>query len=308
MVAHAQIARTGLALGVVQGVFSSPARSFFEVRIMMKRYVTLWSILLLITFLLSQTASARKLKVYSLPKGIVPGQLGIIIFENPDLDHAVSRAKCTAEKLISWMKSDVPILRIEQNGKQVWTSLGSYQSVGDSCIATFMAPTIFQAGHATLFLVNGTEPSIPYPLSIVPKAEVKLFKVDGGTIHPLANFRLIGDGFVPEGFVDEKSVRAELEGNIGLSKLSPAEQWTAVNHRIMKDWDKLPEGNFLYIEQGGKSWRCFVESCGITPNGMSLEFTAPPDLQPGPATLTLGIRMNGAEVMRTAPITANVGG
>jgi hypothetical protein len=274
---------------------------------MMKRYVTLWSILIAITLMLSLTASARKLKVYSLPKAIIPGQLGIIIFENPDPDHPFTRSKCTAEKLIAWMKSDVPILRIEQNGKQVWTSLGSYQSTGDSCIATFMAPASFQAGHATVYIVNGTDPSIPYPLTIAPKVEAKLSKVDGGILHPLANFRIIGDGFVPEGFVDEKDARSELEQNIGLSKLSPAEQWTAVNHRIMKDWDKLTGGNFLYIEQGGKSWRCFVESCGITSDGMSLEFTAPPDIQPGPASLTLGIRMNGTEVLRTAPITATVG-
>lgn len=274
---------------------------------MIKRYVTIWSILCVITVLLSTAASARKLKVYSLPKAIIPGQLGIIIFENPDPDHAISQSKCTAEKLLAWTKSDIPILRIEQNGKQVWTSLGSYQSIGDSCIATFMAPAIFQAGRATLYIVNGTDPSIPYYFTIAPKPEAKLVSVAGGAIHPLANFRVIGDGFVPEGFVDEKQARAELEQNIGLSKLSPAEQWTALNHRIMKDWDKLPQGNFLYIEQGGKSWRCFVETCGISIDGMSLEFNAPPDIQPGPATLTLGIRMNGAEILRTAPITANVG-
>lgn len=274
---------------------------------MMKRYVMVWSILIAITLMLSLTASARKLKVYSLPKSIVPGQLGIIVFENPDPEHPFSRSKCTAEKLIAWMKSDVPILRIEQNGKQVWTSLGSYESVGDSCIATFMAPLIFTPGHATVYIVNGTEPSIPYSLTIAPKPEAKLRNVEGGSIHPLATFVVVGDGFVPELSVDEKAARAELEQNIGLSKLSPAEQWTAVNHRIMKDWDKLPEGNFLYIEQGGKSWRCFVEECGITVDGMTLSFVAPPDIQPGPATLTLGIRMNGAEVARTAPITAMVG-
>jgi hypothetical protein len=273
---------------------------------MMKRYTVVWSILFAITCILSLTANARRLKVYSLPKAIVPGQLGIIVFENPDPEHPITRSKCTAEKLIAWMKSDVPILRIEQNGKQVWTSLGSYQSVGDSCIATFMAPAIFEAGHATVYLVNGSEPSIPYSMTITPKVDAKLMKVEGGTIHPLAKFRVVGDGFVPEVSVDEKAARAELEENIGLSKLSPAEQWTAVNHRIMKDWDKLPEGNFLYIEQGGKSWRCFVENCGITTDGMSLEFTAPPDVAPGPVSLTLGIRMNATEVARTAPITANV--
>lgn len=272
----------------------------------MKRYVTIWSILLLITTILSLSANARKLKIYSLPKAVVPGQLGIIIFENPDPDHNITRSKCTAEKLIAWMKSDVPILRFEQNGKQVWTSLGSYQSVGDSCIATFMAPTILQAGKATVFIVNGTDPSVPYYLTIADKPQAKLLKVEEGMLQPLKNFYVIGDGFVPEGFVDEKQAREELEQNIGLSKLSPAEQWTAVNHRIMKDWDKLSSGNFLYIDQGGKSWRCFVESCGISIDGMLLEFTAPPDLQPGPATITLGIRMNNSEVLRTAPINVNV--
>jgi len=272
----------------------------------MKRYAAVWSVLLLVTFILSLTANARKLKIYSLPKAIVPGQLGIIVFENPDPEHPITRSKCTADKMVAWMKSDVPILRIEQNGKQVWTSLGSYQSVGDSCIATFMAPAIFQAGHANVFIVNGTDPSIPYSMTIAPKVDAKLLKVEGGSIHPLGKFRVVGDGFVPEGFVDEKSARAELEENIGLSKLSPSEQWIAVNHRVMKDWDKLSSGNFLYIDQGGKSWRCFVESCGITTDGMALEFTAPPDVSSGPASLTLGIRMNGSEVMRTAPITATV--
>ncbi|HET6401221.1 MAG TPA: hypothetical protein VFH95_07455, partial [Candidatus Kapabacteria bacterium] len=130
--------------------------------------------------------------------------------------------------------------------------------------------------------------------------------VEGNIIKPLTNFRVIGDGFVPEGSVNEKKARAELEENLGLSHLSPSEQWVALNHRIMKDWDKLPTGNFLYLEQGGKTWRGFVETCGITPAGMTLEFNAPPDIQPGPITLTLGIRMNGAEVLKTAPITAVV--
>ncbi|MFI5200875.1 MAG: hypothetical protein ACHQNE_00625 [Candidatus Kapaibacterium sp.] len=278
---------------------------------MKNRFGVLWAITLLITLLFSEAASARKLKVYSLPKAIVPGQLGIIIFENPDPTHAVTRASCTADRLIGWVKSDIPILRIEQNSKQVWTSLGSYQTVGDSCIATFMAPAIFTAGRATLFLVNGSDPSIPYYIAIAAKPSAMLTGVEGGTIKPLENFRLIGDGFVPEGSINEKKARAELEQNIGLSHLSPAEQWTAVNHRIMKDWDKLPTGNFLYLEQGGKTWRGFVETCGIsatsgTPAGMTLEFNAPPDIQPGPITLTLGIRMNGAEVLKTAPITATV--
>ncbi|HEY3874385.1 MAG TPA: hypothetical protein VGM92_02830 [Candidatus Kapabacteria bacterium] len=278
---------------------------------MMKKYLVVWTAILALTVLLSEVAAARKLKVYSLPKGIVPGQLGIVIFENPDLDHNVTQSKCTAGKLIGWTKSDEPIIRIEQNGKQIWTSLGSYQSIGDSCIASFMAPVICQAGKATFFLVNGSDVSIPYYFTIAPKMDAKLLKVEGtagaGTLKPLTKFHVIGDGFVPEGFVDEKGARAELEQNINLSKLSPAEQWIELNRRIMKDWDKLAEGNFLYLEQGSKTWRCFVENCGITADGMSLEFTAPPDVQPGPISLSLGIRMNNSEVFRTAAITATVG-
>ncbi|HZK76693.1 MAG TPA: hypothetical protein VFD13_07270 [Candidatus Kapabacteria bacterium] len=283
---------------------------------MKNRYSIVWAVVFLIPILLLQVAcppaaSARKLKVYSLPKSIVPGQLGIIVFENPDPTHSVTRASCTADRLIGWVKSDIPILRIEQNGKQVWTALGSYQTVGDSCIATFMAPVIFTTGRAALYLVNGSDPSIPYYFTISAKPGAILTGVEGGVIKPLTNFRIVGDGFVPEGSVNEKKARAELEENIGLSKLSPAEQWTALNHRVMKDWDKLPTGNFLYIEQGGKSWRGFVESCGLnttsgTPAGMTLEFNAPPDIVPGPITLTLGIRMNGAEVFKTIPITATV--
>jgi hypothetical protein len=278
---------------------------------MTKRFIAIWIALILLTFVLSENADARKLKVYGLPKDIAPGQLGIIVFQNPDPEHPKSQTKCTADKLIAWTKSDVPILRIEQNGKQVWTSLGSYQTVGDSCIATFMAPTTFAEGTATLFIVNGSDPSTPYPLTITKKIDAHLTIVDGGMIKPLGRFSVMGDGFSPEGFVDEKKAREELEGNIGLSTLSPAQQWIAVNHRIMKDWDKLSGGNFLYLEQSGKTWRCFVENCGITMVGntpsMLLEFTAPPDIAAGPVALSLGIRMNGAEVEKTVPINTTVG-
>ncbi len=285
---------------------------------MMKRFGTLWVILFLLTILLSATAHARRLKVYHLPASIVPGQLGIIIFENPDVIHPVTRTACTAPRLIGWVKSDIPILRIEQNGKEVWTSLGSYQSVGDSCIATFMAPLTLQPGRATLFLTNGMDASIPYYFTVGTKPEATLTGVGtpagalGGTIKPLGKFTIVGDGFVPEGSVNEQKARQELEANLGLSHLPPAEQWTDVNHRIMKDWDKLPTGNFLYYEQDGKTWRGFVETCGLQfftndrTSGMTLDFIAPPDLRPGPITLTLGIRMNGAEVFRTKPITATV--
>ncbi len=273
---------------------------------MMKRYGTVWAVIVLITVLLSAAAHARRLKVYSLPKAIVPGQLGIIIFENPDVLHPVTRSSCTADRLIGWVKSDIPILRIEQNGRQVWTSLGSYQSIGDSCIATFMAPVIMQPGKATLYLVNGSDASIPYYFTIAAKPDAMLTGIEEPSIKPLGTFHVVGEGFVPEGSVNEKKARQELEENLGLSRLPLAEQWTDLNHRIMKDWDKLPEGNFLYYQQGSKTWRGFVENCGITLAGMTLEFIAPPDLQPGPVTLTLGIRMNGSEVLRTKPIQATV--
>ncbi len=271
-----------------------------------------WPVFLLITILLSQPASARRLKVYRLPKAIVPGQLGIIVFENPNALHSITRVSCTAKKLYGWVKSDIPILRIEQNGREVWTSLGSYQTIGDSCIATFMAPVIFKPGRAALYLVNGYDASIPYYFTIATQPRAKLTSVIGGIMKPLEKFRVLGNGFVPEGSVNEKKARAELEQNLGLSHLPPAEQWTDLNHRIMSEWDKLPTGNFLYYKQGTKTWRGFVETCGITaasamhPAGMTLEFVAPPDIQPGPITLTLGIRMNGMEVLKTPPITATV--
>src|SRR5258705_177025 len=78
------------------------------------------SFLLSISAVIFLTASAgygRRLKVYSFPKQIAAGQLATIIFENPNPDQQISRNKCTAEKLIAWVKSDVPILRIEQKNK-----------------------------------------------------------------------------------------------------------------------------------------------------------------------------------------------
>ena len=91
-----------------------------------------------------------RLKIYEYPKQISGGQLGTIVFENPDPTNTTSRAQCTAEKLVAWVKSDLPILRIEQNGKQIFTSLGSYMSLGDSVVAVFMAPVILVPGEATL--------------------------------------------------------------------------------------------------------------------------------------------------------------
>jgi hypothetical protein len=273
---------------------------------MMKRYLTIWTVVFAVTLSLIQIAQARRLKVYTLPKAVAPGQLTTIVFENPNPEVQKAQAKCTAEKLIAWVKSDIPILRIDQKGKQVWTSLGSYQTLGDSAIATFMMPVSFDPGEATLYLVNDRDQSVPYHITIGTKVETKLLGVEGNAIKPLGKFRVIGEGYVPEGFVDEKKAREELEANVGLSSKTPAQQWDFLNHRLMKDWDKLTEGNFLYLEQNGKTWRGFVETCGITPQGMTLEFVAPPDMVAGPINLQMGIRMNGADVFKTAPITVNV--
>ena len=121
-------------------------------------------------------ASAKRLKVYSYPKTISPGQMGFIVFENPDPEKPFTQAKCTAERLIAWVQSEIPILRIEQKGKQVWTSLGSYQTIGDSCIATFMAPVGMEDGPATLFLVNVRDASIPYAFTVNQSYESKLLR------------------------------------------------------------------------------------------------------------------------------------
>jgi hypothetical protein len=272
----------------------------------MKRHLTVWAVILLVTVGLIETAHARRLKVYRLPKQIAPGQLGIIVFENPTPDQPKSQSLCTAPKLIGWTKSEVPILRIEQNGKQVWMSLDSYRSIGDSCFATFMAPVSLVPGPATVFIVNGSDPSIPYPLHVEAKLAMEVSGIDGSSISALGTIRIVGDGFVPEIYTEKKKVSDELEANIGLSKLLKAQQWSALNHRIMKDWDKLPEGDYLMVEQGGTSWRAFAEECGIEAKGMTLDFIAPPDLTAGAAKLTLVVILNGAEAARSTPLMVTV--
>ncbi|HEY6171532.1 MAG TPA: hypothetical protein VIX80_04645, partial [Candidatus Kapabacteria bacterium] len=113
------------------------------------------SIAFLLALLIIPTALfAGRLKVFSYPKQIAAGQMAVIIFENPDLEASIDRSSCTAEKLLSWVKQDVPILRIEQKGKQIFTSLGSYKTLGDSAMATFMVPPTLVEGDATLFLLN----------------------------------------------------------------------------------------------------------------------------------------------------------
>ena len=256
--------------------------------------------------ILSDSAQARRVKVYTVPKKIAPGKLGIIIFENPISGDVKSISKCTAEKLIAWVKSDIPILRIEQKGKQVWTSLGSYQSHGDTAIASFMAPLSLDPGPATLFVVNEHDPSVPIPFAVVSEIESTLTGIEGTGITPLAQFRVIGDGFVPATLLDTKNAKEELEGNVGLSKMPKAEQWTVLNHRIVNDWDRVPLGDFLFIEQGGKTWQTFVDQCSLSGTHLALDFTAPPDLAKGPAKIELHLRMNGKLVEKTPPITVTV--
>lgn len=272
---------------------------------MTKRLVSLWLILLALTAVLAQTAHATRLKVYSFPKQIAPGQLALITFQNPSAD-VKSRSQCTAEKLIAWVKSDVPILRIEQNGRQIWTSLGSYQTLGDSMIASFMLPVALVPGEASLFLVNDRDASIPYHFTVIPEIKSEILSVESGSIAPLGSFRVIGTGFVPNQLLGNAQAQQELDANIGYNKMTRSAQWTAMNHRMEKDWDKLAEGNFLYLEQSGKTWRSYVEGCGITAAGLTLDFVAPPDLQPGPVAISMSVRMSGKEMTRTAPVTVTV--
>jgi hypothetical protein len=272
---------------------------------MIKRFVFFWVALLAVTAILSSTAHAMRLKVYSYPKQIAPGQLAMIVFENPTTD-VKARSQCTAEKLIAWVKSDVPILRIEQNGKQIWTSLGSYQTLGDSMIASFMAPEALTPGEASLFVVDGHDPSIPYHFTVTNDIRSTLTGVEGGHLSALQKFRVVGTGFVPNQLLNNAQAQKELDANVGYNSMAKAEQWTVMNHRMEKDWDKLDAGNYLYIEQSGKTWRAFVEGCGITASGLSLDFVAPPDIAPGPATLSLSVRMAGKEVTKTAPLAVTV--
>jgi hypothetical protein len=263
-------------------------------------------IALLLGVAISTDASAKRLKVYSYPKTISPGQMGFIVFENPDPEKPFTQAKCTAERLISWVQSEIPILRIEQKGKQVWTSLGSYQTIGDSCIATFMAPTGMDEGPATLFLVNVRDASVPYAFTVDNAYESKLIRLQGASITPLSQFKLIGEGFVPTAVLDRTAAINELEHNVGYSKLEKADQFTRLLKRISNDWARVDQANYLDIKQDGKEWRVYVEQCSITPRGMALDFTAPPDLKPGKATLTMALKNAGKEVSRTAPLEIEV--
>jgi hypothetical protein len=261
---------------------------------------------LILGLAITTDATAKKLKVFSYPKAISPGQMGFLVFENPDPEKPFTQAKCTAEKLIAWVQSDIPILRIEQKGKQIWTSLGSYQTIGDSCIATFMAPMGMEDGPATLFLVNVRDASIPYAFTVNSNYDSKLIKLQGLNISPLTQFKVIGEGFVPTSILDQTAAINELEHNVKFSTLDKADQYTRLLKRMSNDWERVQQANFLYITQGGKEWRVYVEQCSITPRGMALDFTAPPDLKPGKATLAMGLRNAGKDVARTAPLEVEV--
>jgi hypothetical protein len=248
----------------------------------------------------------RRLKVYSFPKQIAAGQLATIIFENPNPDQPIFRNKCTAEKLLAWVKSDVPILRIEQKGKQVFTSLGSYLSEGDSMIATYMVPVSMEAGDATLYLLNDRDPSVPYPFTVIPAMQCTLKKIASDHIAGLGKITVIGEGYLPSEVLDATNAIKELQMNVGYDKMSLADQYITLHRRMANDWARVAMGDFLQLEQGGKKWEMFVESCGLLKDGLSLDFIAPPDIKPGAATLTMVLRKDKAEAARSAPLDVTV--
>jgi hypothetical protein len=260
----------------------------------------------LLVMLLVSSSSARRLKAFSYPKEIAAGQMAMIVMENPNFDKVYSRTKCDAEKLIAWVKDEVPILRIEQKGKSIFTSLGSFQQSGDSAIASFMVPVTLEAGPASLFIVNDHDASVPYNFTVVPKMSCKLVKVAGGSIKPLQQFTVVVEGTVGLQMLDTKVPIHALEGNIGYSKLPAADQYAALNKRMSIDWAQIPTADFLAVDQGSKHWDIFVEGCGISKDGLTLDFICPPDLTPGQATLTLSDRYNGTEACKSTPLPVTV--
>src|ERR1051325_7715764 len=277
----------------------------------MKRLLTLWTLVLVCTLALMQVspqaATARKLKVYSLPKQIAPGEMGILLFENPDPSQPKSQSKCIGEKLTGLVKSDIPIIRIEQNGKQVWMPLISYQTLGDCSVATFMAPSSLVPGPAQLFLINDHDFSIPYSFTVTKDLQTRLIGTQPNSEYkPSGHLHVLADGAVPEGSIDTKKAIDELEVNVGYSKLSKAEQWNALNKRVLKDWDNLPRGNFLVVKQGDRKWKLYSDGCGVDLHGMVLEYTLPPDLTTGQALIALYERLGGMDIMETSYVPINV--
>ncbi|MEP7233790.1 MAG: hypothetical protein ABI778_00715 [Ignavibacteriota bacterium] len=257
-------------------------------------------------FLFGGSAFGRRLKVYSFPKQIAAGQLATIIFENPNPEKPMARSSCTADKLIAWIKSDVPILRIGQGNKQVFTSLGSYMTQGDSMIATYMVPVAMEAGDATLYLLNDRDASVPYPFTVTAAMHCGITKISADHVAPLGKFTVIGDGFLPAEILSTADAIKELQLNVGYDKMSLADQYTTLHRRMANDWARIAMGDFLELEQGGKKWELFVESCGLADDGLSLDFTAPPDIKPGPATLVMVLRKDKAEAGKSAPLTIAV--
>jgi hypothetical protein len=261
---------------------------------------------IVIIIVVASCSFAARLKIYQYPKQISGGQLGTIVFENPDPTFTLSRNQCTAEKYIAWVKSDLPILRIEQNGKQIFTSLGSYMTMGDSVMAVFMAPVILVPGDASLFILNGRDASVPYKFTVPATMQTNLIGVEHGSIKPLESFRIIGDGFVAMTPLDNAKALEDLRQNLNYDAMTKSEQQMLLNKRISTDWLRVATSNFLTIEQNGKSWLVYVEECGLTRQGTCLTFTAPGELKPGTANLTAWVRYNNAEASRSAPIAVNV--
>ncbi len=257
-------------------------------------------------FLFSSAGYARRLKVYSFPKQIAAGQLATIIFENPNPDQPITRNKCSAEKLLAWIKSDVPILRIEQKNKQIFTSLGSYLSEGDSVIATYMIPVSLEPGDATLYILNDRDASVPYPFSVIPSMTCTLKKISSDYIAALGKITVIGEGFLPSEVLDPTNAIKELQMNVGYDKMTLGDQYTTLHRRMGSDWARVAMGDFLQLEQGGRKWELFVESCGLLKEGLTLDFIAPPDIKPGPATLTMVLRKDRAVAATSAPLSVTV--
>jgi len=254
----------------------------------------------------TSVGNARRLKVYSFPKEIASGQLATIIFENPNSEQQIARNKCTAERLLSWVKSDVPILRIEQKGKQIFTSLGSYVSAGDSMIATYMVPVILEPGDATLFILNDHDASVPYPFTVIPAMQCKLEKIAAGYISAMGKITVIGEGFLPSEVLDPTNAIKELQMNVGYDNMTLGDQYITLHRRMTSDWGRVAMGDFLELEQSGKKWELFVESCGMLKEGLTLDFIAPPDIKPGPASLTMVLRKDKTEAARSAPLNVTV--
>ncbi|HET6512807.1 MAG TPA: hypothetical protein VFH43_11485, partial [Candidatus Kapabacteria bacterium] len=156
------------------------------------------------------------------------------------------------------------------------------------------------------FLVNVRDASIPYAFTVNQSYESKLLRLQGLAINPLSQFKVIGEGFMPTQILDQTAAIKELEHNVGYSKLEKADQYTRLLKRISNDWARVDQANYLIIKQGTHEWTIFVEQCSITPRGMALDFTSPPDLKPGNATLIMALKNGGKEVARTVPLEVQV--